>query len=467
MFEEVTKLHQTHINHLKTLVASNQVCTSLEDLLVYQYDATLLAGSPDIVIFPTTTEQVAAIVSYANQHKIPVNTRGAATNLSGGSVPDQGGIALVLTRMNKILELSLENNYVVVEPGVINLDLQEYLAPHGYYYPPDPASMKACTIGGNVAECSGGPRCLKYGVTRDYVLGMEVVLANGQVVTLGSKHLNQTDPLDLLKFLIGSEGTLAVFTKMYLKIKQFSEAKKTMLCTFNNVKSASKAVASIISHGIVPTTLEMMDNLLINCAEDFTGVGLDRTADALLLIEVDGYKEDLDRQVKTIEQVCRSQEAKEFKVAETAHEVDQLWVARRTVIGAVARKRPSYSLQDVTVPRNRMPEIVEAIVNVSQKYSLPIGVLAHAGDGNLHPLVLFDERNQEEVEKVHRAEQEICEVALSLEGTLSGEHGIGLLKRPYLHKEFSGEVMDLKRKLKLAFDPNNILNPDKIVEVGI
>lgn len=459
-------MNSEQINHITNLIGSDLVCTTKEEILVYEYDATLITGTPHVVIFPKTTEQISKILAYAHQEHIPVCTRGAGTNLSGGTVPDQGGIALVLTRMNKILEIDLENNVVVVEPGVINLDLQEFLAPYNYYFPPDPASMKACTIGGNVAECSGGPRCLKYGVTRDYVLGMEVVLSTGEVVVLGSKHQLNPDPLDIVRLMVGSEGTLGVFTKLFLKIKPITESTKTMLCTFNSVTDASKAVANIISNGIVPTTLELMDNLLINCAEDYTQIGLDRTADALLLIEVDGFAEDLPAQVTTIKAVCQQNNAKEFTVAQSAKEVEQLWVARRTVIGAVARKRPSYSLQDVTVPRNKLPHIVEKIVAVSKKYSLPIGVLAHAGDGNLHPLVLFDERIKEEVEKVHQAELEICEAALSFGGTLSGEHGIGLLKRPYLSKEFSQEAIELKKNIKRAFDPNNILNPDKIVEVG-
>ena len=459
-------MNSKQINYLKTIVDPKNICTTKEELLVYEYDATLLKGAPEVIVFPETTGQVSRILAYAHQENIPVTTRGAGTNLSGGTIPDQGGIALVLTKMNKVLEIDFENRVVVVEPGTINQELQDMLTPHGYYYPPDPASMKACTIGGNVGECSGGPRCLKYGVTRDYILGMEMVLSTGEVVAIGSKQQVNPDPLDIVKFMVGSEGTLGVFTKLFLKIKKISEAKKTMLCTFNSVKDASRTVANIVREGIVPTTLELMDNLLINCAEDFIGLGLDRTADALLLIEVDGLKEELDGQVEVIKKVCEKNNVKGFKIAQSAKEVDQLWTARRTVIGAVARKRPSYSMQDVTVPRNKLPDIVEEIVNISEKYNLPIGVLAHAGDGNLHPLVLFDERNQEEVEKVHVAEFLICKKALSLGGTLSGEHGIGLLKKPFLDQEFAPEVLSLKRQIMLAFDSRNILNPDKILEVG-
>ncbi|MDW7673245.1 MAG: FAD-binding protein, partial [Bacillota bacterium] len=341
-------MNQNQISYMRSIVGEANICTTPEELLVYEYDATLLKGNPDVVIFPRSTEQVSKIMTYAYQQGIPVNPRGAGTNLSGGTVPDKGGIALVLTRMNQVLEVDFKNLVVTVEPGVINADLQEMLTPHGYYYPPDPASMKACTIGGNVGECSGGPRCLKYGVTRDYVLGMEMVLNNGEIVTIGSKHVENPDPLDLVKLMVGSEGILGVFTKFFLKIRKNSPTKKTMLCTFNNVKDASTAVAHIIGQGIIPTTLELMDNLLINCAEDFTGIGLDRSAGALLLIEVDGFSSELDGQVNIIKEVCLKDNAKEFKVAQSITEVDRLWVARRTVIGAVARKRPSYSLQDVT-----------------------------------------------------------------------------------------------------------------------
>lgn len=459
-------MNTNQINYLRNIVGPNNSCSTKEELLVYEYDATLLKGAPELILFPRTTEQVSKILAYAHQEGIPVNTRGAGTNLSGGTIPDKGGIVLVMTKMNKVWEIDYANHVAVIEPGVINQEFQDLLLPQGYYFLPDPASMKACTIGGNVGECSGGPRCLKYGVTRDYILGMEMVLSNGEVVILGSKQQNNPDPLDLVKFMVGSEGVLGVFTKLFLKISKISEAKKTMLCTFNSVKDASKAVANIISAGVVPTTLELMDNLLINCAEDFTGLGLDRTADALLLIEVDGLKEELDGQVDVIKKVCEKNNVKEFKIAQSAKEVDQLWTARRTVIGAVARKRPSYSMQDVTVPRNKLPDIVEEIVNISGEFSLPIGVLAHAGDGNLHPLVLFDERDKEEVQKVHDAEIRICKKALSLEGTLSGEHGIGLLKKPYLSLQFPPETLNLKKQIMLAFDPKNILNPDKIMEVG-
>ncbi|MEW6623461.1 MAG: FAD-linked oxidase C-terminal domain-containing protein [Bacillota bacterium] len=450
---------------LKNIVGTKNIYLKSEETLPFGYDATLKEQPPDAVVFPQSTEEVVQIMKLANRELIPVISRGAGTNLSGGSVPLHGGIVLNLTRMNRILEIDTKNLLAVVEPGLVNNDFQEVLAPLGFYYPPDPASMKVCTIGGNVGECAGGPRCMKYGVTREYIRGLEVVLPTGQVIMTGSKNKAAGGGYDLTKLMIGSEGILGVFTKIIVSISPLPEAKKTMLCSFDRIEDASNTVANIVGEGIVPTTLEMMDNLLINCAEDHTRVGLPRDAAAILLIEVDGYKEDLPRQVETIHQVCRKNNMREFKLAKSAVEVDQLWVARRTVIGAVARKRPSYSLQDVTVPRNKLPAIVSKIVAISEKYQLPIGVLAHAGDGNLHPLVLFDERDQEEVRKVHMAEGEICRAALELGGTLSGEHGIGSLKLPYLTWEFSRTAIDLMKGIKQLFDPHNILNPGKVVGV--
>ncbi|HHX51077.1 MAG TPA: FAD-binding protein, partial [Clostridia bacterium] len=419
------------LSRLKDIVGPEHCHTGKEMLLAHGFDATLPQYLPEVVVYAMTTQQVSDIMKVAHEYGIPVTPRGAATNLSGGSLPAKGGIVLVLSKMNKILEIDTKNLVVSVEPGVVNQDLQDALGGTGYYYPPDPASMKVCTIGGNVAECAGGPRCLKYGVTRDYILGLEVVLPDGQVTWVGSKFALDKD-LDLVRVLVGSEGMLGVITKLWLRIKPLPEAKKTMLGIFNTVEEASQSVSDIIARGIIPTTLEFLDNLLINCAEDFAKMGLPRDAGAVLIIEVDGFTPELDRQVEQIEKVCEGNGARDFQIATSAAEVDQLWTARRVVIGAVARKRPSYSLQDVTVPRSNFPKIAKAIVEISEKSGLAIGILAHAGDGNLHPLVLFDARNEEEVQRVHEAEAEICRTALELGGTISGEHGIGIVKMPYL-----------------------------------
>jgi len=323
--------------------------------------------------------------------------------------------------------------------------------------------MKVCTLGGNVAANSGGPRCLKYGVTKDYVLGLEVVLPDGEVIHTGGYVIKNTTGYDLTRLFVGSEGTLGIVTRITVRVMPLPEAKRTMLAIFDSLNAASRTVSAIIAAGIIPTTLEMMDNLLIRCAEDFTHVGLPRDAAAMLLIEVDGAKEALPPQVEAIGEICQQEGVREFRIATSAQEVDQLWLARRTVIGAVARVRPSLILQDVTVPRSRLPDMVSRIVEISRKYELPIGVLAHAGDGNLHPLILFDGRNSEELKRVKLAEREIFASALELDGTLTGEHGIGITKREYLPWQLKPREIAITKAIKRLFDPQNILNPGKIV----
>ncbi|MCL4458539.1 MAG: FAD-binding protein [Chloroflexi bacterium] len=451
------------IDRLKEILGASAVLTSAEDRLFYSYDATMPEYLPDAVVFPLNTEHVQQVLRLANELKIPLVPRGAGTNLSGGSLPVNGGIVLCLTKMARILEIDQENLTAVVEPGVVNAHLQIAVASYGLFYPPDPASMNVCTLGGNVAECSGGPRCLKYGVTRDYVLGLEIVLANGEIIHTGGRVVKNVTGYDLTRLFIGSEGTLGVVTKIILRLLPLPEAKKTLLAIFDHIGAAGAAVSAIIAAGIVPTTLELMDNLLIQCAEDFVSAGLPRDAQAVLLIEVDGFAESLDRQVQQIETICRQNMVREVRQARTAKEVDDLWLARRSVIGAVARLRPSYHLQDITVPRSQLPAIIAKIGEISQKYGLPIGNLAHAGDGNLHPLILFDKRNKDEVARVQFAEREIFAAALEMGGTLSGEHGIGLEKRDYLPLAYSPLEMHLTREIKRLFDPNNILNPHKIV----
>ncbi|MDO8670666.1 MAG: FAD-linked oxidase C-terminal domain-containing protein [Dehalococcoidia bacterium] len=455
------------IQQLQTAVGKDAVISSREELLVYSYDATLPEFRPDVVVFPTTAEQVAEILKLANEHKLPVVPRGAGTNLSGGSLALDGGIILCLSRMTRILAIDRDNLVVIVEPGVVNAELQAALAPLGLFYPPDPASMNVCTLGGNVAENSGGPRCLKYGVTRDYVLGLEVVLPTGEIIHTGGSVMKNCTGYDFTRLFVGSEGTLGVVTRITLRVLPLPEAKKTMLAVFDSVADASNAVSAIIARGIIPTTLELMDRILISCAEDFVHVGLPKDAAAVLLIEIDGFRESLDRQVLQVEAVCQANRVREIRHATTGKEVDDLWLARRTVIGALARLEPNYSLQDVTVPRSKLPAIVARIGEVSAKFDIRIGVLAHAGDGNLHPIVLFDERKTGDLAKVHAAEEEICRAALALGGTLSGEHGIGLSKRQHLPLEYGPVEMSLVVRLKQLFDPNGILNPGKIVNGGV
>ncbi|MDA8228146.1 MAG: FAD-binding protein [Desulfitobacterium hafniense] len=458
-------LTQTIVNRLIEIVGEKNVITDNTTRYGYSYDATLLSGETLGMVFPTTTEQVVELVKYMNEVKIPFVPRGAGTNLSGGTIPTENSIVLNFSRMKKILEIDTENFVAVVEPGVVNFDFQCELEKKGFYYPPDPASYKASTMGGNLGECSGGPRCFKYGVTRDYILGLEVVLPNGKVIQTGGRNFRSEPGFDLTRIITGGEGTLGFVTKMIVRIMPKPVTKKTMLAIYNEAVDASQSVSDIVAAGIVPTTLEMMDNLLINTAEDATGAGLPRDAGALLIIEIDGYNEDMDEQVKIIGEICKKARVREFKVARTAAEVDQLWLARRVVIGSVARRRPSYSLQDITVPRSNFPKAVAGIIKVAKDFNLDIGILAHAGDGNFHPLVLFDQRIEDEVHRVHEAEKDLCAMALGLGGTMSGEHGIGLLKKQYLDLEFTPVAIDVFKKVKRSFDPNNLFNPGKIVSM--
>ncbi|CAA7599482.1 CO dehydrogenase flavoprotein-like, FAD-binding, subdomain 2 [Acididesulfobacillus acetoxydans] len=453
------------VERLEEIVGKKNVQADKIGLTSYGYDATLLSGVGMATVFPLSTEHVVKLVKLANEAGFTLIPRGAGTNLSGGTIPDGRCVTVNFSRMKKILDIDTENFVAVVEPGLVNFDLQAELEKKGFYYPPDPASYKATTLGGNLAECSGGPRCFKYGVTRDYILGLEVVLPDGKVIQTGGRNFNSEPGYDLTRILVGSEGTLALLTKIFLRILPLPAAKKTMLAIYNQVEDASQTVSDIVAAGIVPTTLEMMDNLLINTAEDATGAGLPRDAGALLIIEIDGHPEDMDEQVETIAGICKKARVREFKMARTAAEVDQLWLARRVVIGSVARRRPSYSLQDITVPRSMFPNMVSGILQIAKERNLEVGILAHAGDGNMHPLVLFDQRIEEEVERVHLAEKDICALALELGGTLSGEHGIGLLKKKYLTLEFSPVAMACFAKIKNSFDPRHLLNPGKIMNL--
>ncbi len=451
------------LRHLEEIVGPQNVRTRDEDLFLYSYDASFPEHRPEAVVFPQTTEAVSRLMALATEERIPVVPRGAGTGLSGGSVPVQGGIVLCLTKMNRILGIDAGNLVAEVEPGVVNQRLQAATAPYGLFYPPDPASMKVCTLGGNVAEDAGGPKCFKYGVTKNYILGLEVVLPDGRVIETGGNVVKNTTGYDLTRLFVGSEGTLGVVTRITVRLMPLPQSKRTMLVLFDSLDAASRTVSAIIAAGIVPSALEMMDNLLIRCAEDFVRVGLPTDAAALLLIEVDGADAGLDAEVASIEKVCRQIGVREWKVATSAKEVDQLWLARRTVIGAAGRFRPTVVLQDVTVPRAALPAMVARIVEISNKYEIPIGVLAHAGDGNLHPLILFDERNPDELRREHEIEKEIFSAALELKGTLTGEHGVGLTKLEYLPWQLNPAAIEITRGIKRLFDPHNILNPGKIV----
>jgi glycolate oxidase len=452
-------------NELKAIVGKERFLDEKEDLLIYSYDAFMVKGQPDVVLFPVTTEEVSRIMKVASREKIPVTPRGAATNLTGGSVPTHGGIALVFTKMNKILEIDKANRVAVVQPGVVNMDLQKELAKQGLYYPPDPGSMAVTTMGGNVAENAGGPRAVKYGVTKDYLLGMEIVLASGQVLRTGAKTFKNVTGYNLTQLFCGSEGTLGLITEIALKLIPMPEAKRTIQAAYKSLEDTGKTVVKTLEMGILPVALELLDKTFINIIEDYTHIGLPREAEALLLIEVDGPEAGVVDQAERLVKLCREMGAHEVKLAETPAEIEEIWRARRSAYGAEARLRPTAIAEDCTVPVTKLVAMFQEVRKIAEKYNLLIPIVAHAGDGNLHPQILTDIRNKEEMERVVKAIDEISVKAVELGGTLTGEHGIGIAKREMLPFEIGEAAMEVTKNLKKIFDPLNILNPDKVVQL--
>lgn len=450
------------IEELSKIVGKENVLYSETDLLLYGYDASLFKARPDCIVLPGSTEEVSQIVKFAHQHRIPIVARGSGTNLSGGTIPAKGGIVLHFSRMNRILEIDIKNQRAVVEPGVFTLTLKNQLARYGYVYQPDPASERVSTFGGNFGENSGGPHCLKYGVTTNHILGAEVVLPDGEVIWVGGKALDHPG-YDLTGLLVGSEGTLGIATKLVLRIVPKPEAVKTMLAIYNSLEDAGKTVSAIIAEGIVPATLEMLDKLTIKAVEESIHAGFPLDAEAVLLIEIDGLKDGMERLAERIIEICKENRAREVKAARTEEERTQLWAGRKGAFGAVARLRPNYLVCDGTVPRTKLPEVLARVMEVGKKYNLPIANVFHAGDGNLHPLILFDERNEEELKKVHLAGSEILKICAEAGGTISGEHGIGTEKKKEMFFVFTPRDISSMRKVKKAFDPEDIFNPGKVL----
>lgn len=449
---------------LRRVVSPGQVLDSPEDRVLYAYDGTGQKALPEVVVMALSAGDVAVVLRYASTHGVPVVPRGAGTGLSGGSVPAAGGIALVLAPMRQIREIDSANLVAVCEPGVVTGKLQKAAEDVGLFYPPDPASLNYCTLGGNVAENAGGPRGVKYGVTKDYVLGLEVVLPSGEIVRLGGKQVKNVTGYNLVQFFVGSEGTLGVITEITLRLLPRPRAKKTMLAIFSRLDEAAEAVTGILREGVVPATLELMDQKSINCVEDYLHLGLPRDSEAILLIEVDGMPEAVEAEAAVISEVCRRMNVRSFQAAQDACEGEVLWRARRAISPAISQLRPTKIGEDISVPRSAVPEMVRRIQRISEEYSLPIVIFGHAGDGNLHPNILTDRRDAEEMARVEKAIEAIFQAAVELGGTLSGEHGIGLSKRPFLGLALSGEAIELMRELKRAVDPRGILNPGKIFE---
>lgn len=431
--------------------------------LVYSYDASpQFQAMPDAVVAPRNKAEVQAIVELCNEYRIPVVPRGSGSNLCAGTCPVEGGIVLVFKHMNRILEIDEENLTVTVEPGVITLDMIKAVEAKGLFYPPDPSSMKISTIGGNINENSGGLRGLKYGVTRDYVLALEAVLASGEVIRTGGKLAKDVAGYDLTRILVGSEGTLAVITEATLKLLPMPEAKKTMLAFYQDIEACAQTVSDIIANRIIPATLEFLDQPTLQAVEAFAHIGLPTNVKAVLLIEQDGPQEVVERDIEKIAEICRKQHAVDVKVAASPEHAEALMTARRSALSALARLKPTTILEDATVPRSEVAKMVVAINEIAEKYGLHIGTFGHAGDGNLHPTCLADIRDQDEMERVEKAFAEIFQKAIELGGTITGEHGVGRAKAPYLEWKLGETGIGVMNAIKNALDPNHILNPGKV-----
>jgi len=448
---------------LIAIVGQEHVLASPEDLLCYAYDASPIPMAPShapcLVVFPGCTEEVARIVLLANEAGFVLCPRGAGSNVSGGSIPDRDAVVMVLTRMNRILHIDQANMIADVEPGVITEQFQAAVEKLGLFYPPDPSSKAFSTLGGNVAECAGGPRGAKYGVTRDYVLALEVVMPTGEIIHTGARTMKSVSGLDLTRLMVGSEGTLGIVTRITLRLLSLPLAKKTMLAIFPDLNSASETVARIFTAGMVPATLELLDKTFIRAIEAYRHIGLPTEAEAVLLIEVDGEPEALDRQIQRIASICMDLGATRTQVAKDAAEAEELWIARRSAFASVSRVKPTIIGEDATVPRDKIPQAVREVQAIAARNNLTIAVLGHAGDGNLHATILADERDADEMKRVERAVEELFLAVLALGGTLSGEHGIGRMKSRYLHLETGDAALEVMRRIKRALDPRTVLNP--------
>lgn len=453
------------IEQLKQICGADAVLTETEDILPYSFDGTAaLRQRPAAVVFPTSTAQVSELLKYAARERVAVVTRGSGTGLSGGSLPTENCVVLCLLKLNRIVEVDERNLTMTAEAGVLTQAIADAAAKVGLFYPPDPGSMKISTIGGNIAENSGGLRGLKYGVTRDYVMGMEVVLPDGSIAWLGSKCVKDVAGYNLRDLFIGSEGTLGVVTKVLLKLLPKPKARKTLLATFATMEAAAETVSAIIAAHIIPCTLEFLDRRTLQCVEDYAHIGLPTEAAAILLMETDGHPAVVAEEADAMASIARKQGATDVKIAANEQESLQLAAARRTAFSALARIKPTTILEDATVPRSELAKMVAFTNAVAAKYKLEIATFGHMGDGNLHPTFLTDERNHEEMERVEQAMEEIFQKALELGGTITGEHGVGIAKKKFLPKQFDTASMELLRKVRQTLDPKGILNPGKVCD---
>jgi glycolate oxidase len=436
-----------------------------EDLLLYEYDGGVDKARPELVLFPRSTDDVIQIVRITNTFKIPIVGRGAGTGLSGGSIPRKGGVIIAFSRMNRILEIDLPNERAVLQPGVVNLDITLAVQNQGYFYAPDPSSQRACTIGGNVSENAGGPHTLAYGVTTNHVLGIEAVLPDGTLLTLGGKEQDHPG-LDLIGLLTGSEGTMALITQITVRLMRAPELVKTCLAIYDTVDDCADTVATITARGITPVAVEMLDGVMLRMVEEATHAGYPLDAAAVLLIELEGPKEAVEQQLAQIQDVCHVSKAREFRIAKSAEERDLLWKGRKNAFGAVGRVSPSYYVQDGVVPRTKVAPTLRHIQTVAQTYGLTISNIFHAGDGNLHPIILFDHHKPGDLEKAAKAGEAILEYCIQQGGSITGEHGVGMEKMELMAHQFNEDTLDLIAKFKSLFDPHCRLNPGKLLPTG-
>jgi glycolate oxidase len=450
------------VDKLKSIVGEQYVLTSPEDLVAYSYDATFTSARPNLVVLPANTQEISEILKVANRELIPVVPRGMGSGLAAGSIPFGGGMVLPLTRMDRLLGFDYDNMMVTAEAGIITSELADAVAREGYLYPPDPSSNRYSTLGGNVACNAGGARCLKYGITGHYVMALEVVLADGRIMRVGGKATKNVTGYDLVHLLVGSEGTLAIITEVTVKFIAAPRSERTAEAVFPRLVDAGKAINAVLTSGIVPSMLEIMDETAIKSVEDYLHLGLPLDVDAILLIQTDGDEADVVRDMDAVVKICHQSGAREVRVATTPEESEELWRARHSVSGSLGRIRPNKLGEDVTVPHSAIPEMIARIKEISAIRNLPIVIFGHAGDGNLHPNILFDKRDAEERERVESAVGDLFRAAVEVGGSLSGEHGVGVLKRAYLEMAMGSVAVEMQKRIKRAWDPNNILNPGKI-----
>ncbi len=453
------------IADVESQLGKSAVLSLASDLKLYEYDGGVDKSQPDLVVFPRSTEDVVVLVKLARKHRIPIIGRGAGTGLSGGAIARAGGMMISFARMNKILEIDISNQRAVVQPGVVNLDITLAVQPFDYFFAPDPSSQRACTIGGNVAENAGGPHTLAHGVTTNHVLGLEAVLPDGSLIEVGSAAPD-TPGYDLTGLLTGSEGTMALVTKIIVRLMREPEAVRTMLAIYNSVDQAGDTVGALTAKGIIPIALEMLDGPMLRMVETATHAGYPTDAAAVLLIEVEGLIESVEEEAERIRDVCQACGAREFRVAQSAEERALLWKGRKNAFGAIGRVTPTYYVQDGVVPRTQIARTLRAIEEIGLRHGIAISNVFHAGDGNMHPILPFDPRKPGELERAQRAGEEILDFCISVGGSISGEHGVGMEKMELMSHQFPEETLDLIQRFKTLFDPHCSLNPGKLLPLG-